>query len=196
MVSVQPALTHLWIVVLNSSIIAQYESSICFLLEHQLLSYSSYSDSQHTTFNQVISFSACVCAAASDSLRPHGLWLTRFLCPWTFQGKEYWSGLPFPIPGDLPDPGIEPISPVLVGVFFTTEPWGKPWESSKQSSNFRCHSVVRWNSSLFSLTGLDALDLEVSVAKHHCGHCLGLWSDHPEAQLAWSGWGTPSAQTV
>ena len=126
--------------------------------------------------------------------------------PWTitpqayrsmeFPRQEDWSGLPFPIPGDLPDPGIEPISPVLVGVFFTTEPWGKPWESSKQSSNFRCHSVVRWNSSLFSLTGLDALDLEVSVAKHHCGHCLGLWSDHPEAQLAWSGWGTPSAQTV
>ena len=39
-----------------------------------------------------------------------------------FPRQEYWSGLPFPIPGDLPDPGIEPISPVLVGMFFTTEP--------------------------------------------------------------------------
>ena len=135
MVSVQPALTHLWIVVvLNSSIIAQYESSICFLLEHQLLSYSSYSDSQHTTFNQVISFSACVCAAASDSLRPHGLWLTRFLCPWTFQGKEYWSGLPFPIPGDLPDPGIELAYPIWQTDSFPLHLLGSP-QSSHQAAN-------------------------------------------------------------
>ena len=34
--------------------------------------------------------------------------------------KEYWSGLPFPPPGDLPDPGIEPESPGLAGGFFTT----------------------------------------------------------------------------
>ena len=34
--------------------------------------------------------------------------------------KQNWSGLPFPSPGDLPDPGIEPISPVLAGGFFTT----------------------------------------------------------------------------
>ena len=48
---------------------------------------------------------------------------------------EYWSGLPFPIPGDLLDPGIEPVSPAspaLVGRFYTTEPPGKP-ESSKKS---------------------------------------------------------------
>ena len=37
-----------------------------------------------------------------------------------FPRQEYWSGLPFPPPGDLPDPGIEPASPVLAGVFFTT----------------------------------------------------------------------------
>ena len=39
-----------------------------------------------------------------------------------FSRQEYWSGLPFPSPGDLPDPGIEPMSPVLAGGFFTTEP--------------------------------------------------------------------------
>ena len=39
---------------------------------------------------------------------------------------EYWSGLPCPPPGDLPDPGIEPVSPALAGRFFTTEPCGKP----------------------------------------------------------------------
>ena len=43
--------------------------------------------------------------------------------------QEYWSGLPFPTPGDLPDPGIKPASPVapaLAGKFFITEPRGKP----------------------------------------------------------------------
>ena len=39
---------------------------------------------------------------------------------------KYWSRLPFLTPGDLPDPGMEPTSPALVGRFFTTEPPGKP----------------------------------------------------------------------
>ena len=43
-----------------------------------------------------------------------------------FPRQEYWSGLPFPSPGDLPDPGIEPQSLALAGVFFTTKPPGKP----------------------------------------------------------------------
>ena len=43
-----------------------------------------------------------------------------------FSRQEYWSGLPFPSPGDLPDLGIKPESPVLAGRFFTTEPPGKP----------------------------------------------------------------------
>ena len=46
-----------------------------------------------------------------------------------FSRQEYRRGLPFPPQGDLPDPGIEPVSlasPVLVGGFFTTAPPGKP----------------------------------------------------------------------
>ena len=42
--------------------------------------------------------------------------------PMQFSRQEYWSGLPFPLPGDLPDPGIEPtslMSPGLAGRFFT-----------------------------------------------------------------------------
>ena len=39
-----------------------------------------------------------------------------------FPRQEYWSGLPFPSPVDLPDPGIEPASPALAGRFFITEP--------------------------------------------------------------------------
>ena len=39
-----------------------------------------------------------------------------------FPRQEHWSGLPFPLPGDLPDSGIEPGSPALAGGFLTTEP--------------------------------------------------------------------------
>ena len=56
--------------------------------------------------------------------------------PWTvahqarlsmgFSRQEYWNGLLFPSPGDLPDPGIKPASHALAGRFFTTEPPGKP----------------------------------------------------------------------
>ena len=42
-----------------------------------------------------------------------------------FSGQEYWSELPFPSLGDLPNPGIEPASPALAGEFFTTEPPGE-----------------------------------------------------------------------
>ena len=58
-----------------------------------------------------------------------------FATPWTvahqalpstgFSRQEYWSGLPFPSPGDLPDPGIEPKSPTLQADALTSEPPGK-----------------------------------------------------------------------
>ena len=41
-----------------------------------------------------------------------------------FFRQEYWNGLLFPSPGNLPDPGIEPMSSALAGRFFTTEPQG------------------------------------------------------------------------
>ena len=43
-----------------------------------------------------------------------------------FSRQEYWSELPFPSPGDLPDPGIEPRSPALQADTLTSEPPGKP----------------------------------------------------------------------
>ena len=43
-----------------------------------------------------------------------------------FPRQEYWSGLPFPPPEDLPKPGTKSTSPALAGGFFTTEPPGKP----------------------------------------------------------------------
>ena len=50
---------------------------------------------------------------SSDFLRPHGRQPTRFLYPWDFPGKKYWSGLPFPPPGDLSDSRIKPTPPVV-----------------------------------------------------------------------------------
>ena len=43
-----------------------------------------------------------------------------------FSGQEYWSGLPFPFPGDLPDPGIKPRSPTLQADTLRSEPPEKP----------------------------------------------------------------------
>ena len=42
-----------------------------------------------------------------------------------FPGQDSWNELPFPAPGDLPDPGTAPASPALAGGFFTTEPPGE-----------------------------------------------------------------------
>ena len=77
----------------------------------------------------------CVCSAAQSCLilcgpmdcgppgsSVHGIFL-----------QEYRSGLPFPPPGHLPNPGIEPASSGLAGGFFTTEPAGKPQRGSKES---------------------------------------------------------------
>ena len=47
--------------------------------------------------------------------------MSNFLQP-EFSRPEYWSGLPFPSPGDLPDPGIEPRSPALQADSLTSEP--------------------------------------------------------------------------
>ena len=46
----------------------------------------------------------------------------RLFCPWDLQFQEYWNGLPFPPPGDLPHPGIKIVSPPLAGGFLITEP--------------------------------------------------------------------------
>ena len=81
----------------------------------------------NTTTSYCISMSVRACLVAQSCL---------FVTAWTmarqaplsmeFSRKEDWNGLPFPPPGDLPDPGIKPMSPALAGRFFTTDPSGKP----------------------------------------------------------------------
>ena len=50
-----------------------------------------------------------------------------------FSKEEYWSGLPFPSPGDLPDPGIEPRSLAFQADALTSEPPGKPKRIQRES---------------------------------------------------------------
>ena len=74
-----------------------------------------------------------------------------FVTPWTvacqaplsmgFSKQEYWGGLPFPPPGDLPDPGIElpsPVSPALAGGLYTTS---ATWEAQTRYNNLAKPSV-------------------------------------------------------
>ena len=71
-----------------------------------------------------------VYSVRSYSLQPHGLYVAcQAPLSMEFYRQEHWSGLLCPPPGDLPDPGIKPVSlmsPALAGKFFTTEPPGKP----------------------------------------------------------------------
>ena len=53
------------------------------------------------------------CSVVSDSLQPHGLLALQAPLSTEFSKHEYWSGLPFPSPQNLPNPGIKPRSPVL-----------------------------------------------------------------------------------
>ena len=78
-----------------------------------------------------------------------------FATPWTvalqaplfmgFSRQEYWSGLPFPFPGNLPDPGIEPRSLALQADALTSEPPGKPNKAEVDVfQEFSYFSMIQW----------------------------------------------------
>ena len=74
----------------------------------------------------------------SDSLQPYVA--RQVPLSMGFSRQEYWSGLPYPPPGDLPNPGIEPMSftsPALAGRFFTTS---ATWEVTVVPENKKCES--------------------------------------------------------
>ena len=69
----------------------------------------------HTRVNEILQLlqnkvnHCCCCLVAKSCLtlfRPHRLQPARLLCSWDFLGKNIWSGLPFPSPGDLPDSSV------------------------------------------------------------------------------------------
>ena len=75
-----------------------------------------------------------------------------FATPWTvayqappsmgFSRQECWNGLPFPSPGDLPHPGIQPRSPALQADALPSEPPGKPNPSYKQAKKKKNHMII------------------------------------------------------
>ena len=84
--------------------------------------------------------------------------------PWTvphqtplsmeFSRQEYWSGLPFPSPGDLPNPGIESGSPELQADSLPSEPQGKTykwWYSAKFIDTDRSQSFIEWQANSFEI---------------------------------------------
>ena len=102
---------------------------------------------QKYSLNELLIVFMCVCAQSLSHV-----WL--FVSAWTvahqaplfmeFHRQEGWSELPFPVPEDLPDPGIELVSlgsPVLAGRFFTTMPFKWNWENN--DSIDRCSFSLR-----------------------------------------------------
>ena len=85
--------------------------------------------------------SSCVWLSATPWTGAHQ---DKFLCSMEFSRQEYWSGLPFPIPGDLSDPRNKPmslVSPALVGGFFTAVPLGKSLQSWTYTYHMTPHSL-------------------------------------------------------
>ena len=79
--------------------------------------------------------------------------------------EEYWNGLPFPVPEDLPDPGIKPkslMSPALASRFFTIAPPGKP-NNSNQFSSVQSLSRVR----LFATPWIATYQASLSITNSH-----------------------------
>ena len=82
----------------------------------------------------------CACSVASvmsDSLWPYGLQPTRLLCSWDSPGKNTGVGCHFLLQGDLPDPGMEPVSltsPALAGWFYGTS---GTWEAQHREHSRR-----------------------------------------------------------
>ena len=80
-------------------------------------------------------------------------WTVAYQAPLSmgFSRQEYWRGLPFPSPGDLPDPGIKPRSPALQADALPSEPPGKPysfriWTNFVVTTLFNFHGIlVLWS---------------------------------------------------
>ena len=136
----------------------------------------------------------CLCVKSLSCV-----WL--FEIPWTivrqaplsmgFSRQEYWSGLPFSSPGNLRDPGIKPVSPVLAGGFFTTEPHGKAsfyqWFTPKGGSmkqlwwgSTRIQRGIRypWNSNLIIVENTTHLLTQYTQIWNCFFENVSVWGDN------------------
>ena len=118
------------------------------------------------------------------------------MTPWTvahraplsmgFPRQEYWRGLPFPSPGDLPDPGIKPASPAVAGGFFTI--WASR-EALQSRHACYCQGHLRKQAQRGSVANQDYMVKAVEAGSqcrvlraHAFAHCALLvlgWAHHP-----------------
>ena len=85
-----------------------------------------------------------------------------------FSRQDYWSGLPWPPPGDCRDPGTEPVSlksPVLSGSFFTTS---STWEAS---------ILNQWGRGIYKNSCLIYNGILLSHKRNKIGSCVEMWMD-------------------
>ena len=105
----------------------------------------------------------CAHSDRSNSLQPHVLWPASLFCPWDSLRKNSGdTGLPFPSPGDLPDPGTEPTPPVpptLAGRFFSTVPLEKPLHK------LELHGNIDFSRCKVNATGIYTTAMR--IPKHH-----------------------------
>ena len=82
----------------------------------------------HYIYNMYIILHRCVCQSLSHARLLATPWTVAHQAPLSmkFSRQRYWSGLPFPSPGDLPNPGIKPGCPALQADSLPTELQGKP----------------------------------------------------------------------
>ena len=85
-----------------------------------------------------------------------------------FSRREYWSGLPIPSPGDLPDPGIKLASPKLAGRFFTTELLGKAWLGNKNLTSQAAQQIVCYFFCLFVFVFLKKIGSVLTPSTTEC----------------------------
>ena len=142
-----------------------------------------------SSYHPLCNLSPCVCVYVLSC----SVVSDFFASPWTvahqtplsmeFFRQEYWDELPFPLPGNLSNPGIEPASPALAGRFFTTVPPGKPVilvltafhklniQPILLASSNRAHQTRGFSSIVRSLTPLSAFHQWIFQV-------MNLWS-HP-----------------
>ena len=100
--------------------------------------------------NQRNSYLLCCCLVANMYPTLASSWTVARQAPLSmgFFRQEYWSGLPFPSPGDLPDSGNRTHISCTAGAFFTAEPPGKPQRSLKRLVKIRMQFFSHSNSSI------------------------------------------------
>ena len=93
-----------------------------FLIKEGMLQNSIYTSNTNPNVNCSVTV-----AQSCLTLHPHGPQSTRLLCPWDSPGKN-WSGLPFPSPADLPNPGLNPALRLCRQLLYSLRHRGKPCE--------------------------------------------------------------------